>query len=653
MKAKSLKIVVFALILTFYGSLLVHKINLPAADDLPRQIKIGETILHGNFEILYKNVYSYTEPEQNFYNHHWLSGVVFYLLYHAVGWNGLVVFKIIILLAAFALLFLAATRKADFWLVAFFSLPTIIILRERTGLRPEVFSYLFIAVYLYFLIDLDEHPARKRIFWLLPLQLLWVNMHVFFSIGIMLVAGFLLEKIILNFKTKKWKRDPLVKKMAFLLLMLVIVSFINPRSAAGVFYRYESNFPLLISENLSITQFLKNETLWEDVSVGLFKPLAFLLGLSFIFGFRKKQKPIFYFLASAATAALAFVILRGLSFFGIVFLPAITANLNESFVGWRERLQLQAPIMRRTVGKALTGSFIVILCLLIFPGWPALSRYKHRGLGLAKWSEDSERFFKEQGLKGPILNDADIGSYLIYYLYPQEKVFADNRFADAYSAAFFRDLSFPMLGNEDKWHEVLQLYNFNVIFFYHYDAAPNSRQFLWRRMQDPAWALVHADPFAVILVRNTEANKAVIEKFHITKDNVAEKLSYLTSSQSPDDKVAAADLLNLIGREDLAREEFLRIVIKSPQRGKIWMVMGEMALGLDNETSTVLGMMFLEKAISVGHKTAEVYSYLGAAYARMRQPEKAKAALRAALKINPDRDDARILLEKIEKDTGK
>jgi Tfp pilus assembly protein PilF len=64
-------------------------------------------------------------------------------------------------------------------------------------------------------------------------------------------------------------------------------------------------------------------------------------------------------------------------------------------------------------------------------------------------------------------------------------------------------------------------------------------------------------------------------------------------------------------------------------------------------------MMFLDKAIATGYKTAEAYSFLGAAYARMNEPEKAKETLVKALKINPDRQDAKELLNAIQKDVGK
>src|SRR3990167_1948387 len=84
---KILKAVVFVLILAFYASVSLYQIKLPVADDLARHIKNGEMILRGNFDVLYKNVYSYTEPDQPFTNHHWLSGVIFYLLFELIGFD--------------------------------------------------------------------------------------------------------------------------------------------------------------------------------------------------------------------------------------------------------------------------------------------------------------------------------------------------------------------------------------------------------------------------------------------------------------------------------------------------------------------------------------------------------------------------------------
>ncbi|PJA94176.1 MAG: hypothetical protein CO133_00360, partial [Candidatus Komeilibacteria bacterium CG_4_9_14_3_um_filter_37_5] len=74
-----MQILLFSLVLIIFVVLLAQKINLSAVD-LGRHIKNGELILNGNWEIFNTNYYSYTHGDYLFINHHWLSGIVFYLL---------------------------------------------------------------------------------------------------------------------------------------------------------------------------------------------------------------------------------------------------------------------------------------------------------------------------------------------------------------------------------------------------------------------------------------------------------------------------------------------------------------------------------------------------------------------------------------------
>ena len=141
-------------------------------------------------------------------------------------------------------------------------------------------------------------------------------------------------------------------------------------------------------------------------------------------------------------------------------------------------------------------------------------------------------------------------------------------------------------------------------------------------MKDPAWAFIYADPFAVILVRNTSENQEVIEKFQITKDNIGKRLEYLVKSPLMNDQIAAADLFNLIGRDDLAGNQFLKVVKQWPNQGKVWMIMGQMALSYKMEKSDRSAKGFLERAIAEGYKTAEAYNLLGEAYSRISELDK-------------------------------
>ena len=118
-----------------------------------------------------------------------------------------------------------------------------------------------------------------------------------------------------------------------------------------------------------------------------------------------------------------------------------------------------------------------------------------------------------------------------------------------------------------------------------------------------------------------------------------------------DDEVSSADVYNLVGRTDLGQDQFLNVALKWPHEGKVWQTMGEWELGVVNPRSPILAAMYLERAISEGYKTAEGYSFLGGAYITIGQNEKAKEALTEALKINPDRQDAKALLNRISKAT--
>jgi hypothetical protein len=661
--SKPLKILVFGLLLVFYGSFLVSESSLPGAMDLPREISNGQMVLHGQFDVLTRNVYSYTEPNQPFPNHHWLSGVAFYLSRTAVGWSGLGVLKVILLLLTFSLLFHVALKRAGFWWVALFSVPAIFILTERTELRPEVFSYLFVAGFLWVLTDAQAHPEKNRVFWLIPLELAWANMHIFFPIGIMMTGGFLVEKLIRGDQQLKTKL--LTKKLVWVLASLVAVVFVNPYGLKALFlnmreFNMAHDFPITSAEVTPL-----NETIRSGVNIPAtaYKPAAAVLALSFVavFMLRSKRKSaaasasraagdktagggqpvlpnnfIFYLLGAAGSFAVGFKIIRGLPLFGLMFLPAISDNYPEIWSALKRKLKRIWPEFETYLGPVWAGGFILLLTGLILTMPP-----EQPGLGLTSTSESSALFFKQNGLKGPIFNDTDIGSYLIYELYPQEKVFSDNRFGDAYSRSFFADIYIPIIRDEDKWRPALEKYKFNALFLNHYDELEGFRGFMFKRIYDPAWAWVYADQTVIILVRNTPENQEVIKNFRITPDNFVQRLKPLSDSKDAKDQLAAADLFNLAGRTDLSVPAYLKYVSKWPSNGKVWFVMGKTELTIVEESkrNPYLAAIYLERAIKEGWRTWQTYSFLAMAYFRTDQIERAKAAVKEEARLSPKNED--------------
>jgi len=651
---KYIKILFFVLAVTFYGSFLISKITLPAAQDLPRQMKNGEMVLRGDFDVLTKNVYSYVEPEHPFANHHWLYGVFAYLLFLGVGYNGLVLFKIILLLAMFSMLFWLSLKRSDFWLVALFSIPTILILTSRTALRPEIFSYFFTVLFLLLLLDLEKYPDKNRVFWLIPAQLIWVNTHLFFAVGVMLVGGFLFEKIVLNFKDLK--KSLIVKKLTILFSALVLTMFINPFGLGGVVYSLRVNtaedFPIGSAEINSVFDAIKNNPNWANISNFIFIPLVVILfvsfGLALFIRFKNKtplfaNNLIFYFSSSLGSTLLVFSLVRAMPLFGLIFLPAMSSASLDILRIIKEFLKYQTRSIKNFFTWLYIGVFVCSILALIIIGQTKIMNSLEQGIGLARWSLSSSRFLKENKIEGPIFNDTDSGSYLIGEFFPTEKVFTDNRFGDAYSASFFSDIYLPMIRDEDKWKEGLEKYKFNTIFFYQYDAVDGARDFIFKRIYDPEWAWVYADKYNVILIKNTPENKAVINKFQITEENLKDKLKILSDSKYPEDLLGAADVLNLAGRVDLSVPLYLQYVSLRPSVGKAWMVLGRTELTKTNQANSnpALAAIFLERAIGEGWKTWESYSYLALAYFRTGQLDRAKWAVSEELKIDPENEDGK------------
>jgi tetratricopeptide (TPR) repeat protein len=505
-----------------------------------------------------------------------------------------------------------------------------------------MFSYLFTAVFLYLMIDSQTNPQQNRIYWLIPLQLLWVNIHLFFIIGLGLTAGFLFEKIIID----RQQNQLLIKKLFLLLTGLVPVCFINPNGINGALYPFRifSNYGMNVIENQSIHEYLIANPLKDNLGIIFFLLSIITLGVSFILNL--KRKPIFYFLGSLATAIAGFLIIRTLAFFGYIFLISAPVNLNSVFSRYVISLR-KNPGLYKNVHRNFIRILIVLLFFLILSVFLGkIPGFNKPALGLADWSQDPAKFFVEQKLKGPIFNDYDTGSYLIYYLFPGEKVFVDNR-PEAYSQSFFKNTYLPIFVDENAWQKALKKYQFNVIILNQYSNGVGVTDFKYRRFNDPDWALVFANPQAAIFLRNTEENKKIIDKFRLTPDNIEQRIGYLIKSKNYEDQVDAADILNLVGRPDLGNKQFFRLVTRYPDKSRVWLALGQWEFNRSNKLNSLLAIMYLEKAIATGQTTADAYTYLGAAYIEVSEFDKARLMLKKALQIDSSHLDAKNLLEKI------
>jgi hypothetical protein len=163
------------------------------------------------------DIFAYTSLNMPWVNHEWLSQVIFYLVYDSVGIKGFILFKSLIIVAAFAILFLAVRKRANNPYIALF-VTMIAALASRHTLypRPPIFSYLLMSCYLYLLYSITEKTDKKIPVWqiiLFPvLMIFWVNLHGGAILGIILVGCFWAGSLISKIKSNLLKQQAQVDR---------------------------------------------------------------------------------------------------------------------------------------------------------------------------------------------------------------------------------------------------------------------------------------------------------------------------------------------------------------------------------------------------------------------------------------------------------
>ncbi|MFC1622436.1 hypothetical protein ACFL1Y_00360 [Patescibacteria group bacterium] len=525
---KILKILVVIILLFWCVLLLSQKIDLTTAD-LGRHIKNGEMILNGQTDVLTTNFYSYTQPDFKFVNHHWLSGVIFYLINlnpsageAGTGFVGLSFFYLLIFLLTFLIFFDLARRKSNFWIASIFSFLLIPLIADRAEIRPEIFTYLLTGIFLFSLSRVshpkDDEPRdpvasnkNKIYIFLLPLlMLLWINLHIGFIFGLFIIGLFFLQELIKHFQNKKNN----FKQILLILILSCLIILINPHGLNGVLQPLTifNEYGYQIVENKSIN-FLENYGL-QDPNYLLVKLAIIILILSFIllFIFNRKKISLIYLILGLVFSFLAYIAIRNFSHFGLIILPILTFNFYHIYKSLIKKFD-----------KDNIKLIFLILAILAIAG-VFLNHYdylklksKNWGFGLRENNNLSIDFFKQNKLTGPVFNNYDIGGYLIYHLYPQEKVFVDNR-PEAYSVNFLQNKYILVQSNEKIWQELDEKYNFNIIFFQRHDLTQWAQIFLIERVQDKEWIPVFVDNYTIIFVKDNFQNAEVIEKHKISNE---------------------------------------------------------------------------------------------------------------------------------------
>jgi hypothetical protein len=518
---KIIKISVFVFLLAWLGFLMAQKIDLVTAD-LGRHIKNGEIIISQGLRlgqpgtVLNSNYYSYTYPDYPFLNHHWASGVIFFLIYKLAGFTGLSVFNILLVAGTFAIFFYIAWRESNFTYAALFSFLLIPLMAERREIRPESFSAFFLAIFflLFHLWSRKKISARWLAF--LPLlTALWVNLHIYFFLGFFLIGVFFLVEagslVFSRLSDDQFQESfRKIKIIFFVGFTSTAAALVNPFGLKGLLH------PLEIYHNYGYTV-LEEKSVWFLENYGVMNPnftlisgvlIFLLLGFVLLLAINRKKSGFLYFFLGIFFGTIAWTALRNFSLLGFAALPILGFVYFNIF----KKRGNEFDLAREYAAGLL---FISVAILGIFSNYQFVAAHSgNRGLGLAPGIEGAANFLTSEKIDGPIFNNYDIGGYLIFSLPSDKKVFVDNR-PEVYPASFFTEVYEPMQIQPEIFAKVDEQYHFNSVVFYRHDITPWGMSFLKNIQENPNWTPVYEDDYAIIYLKNNEQNQSIIERYKL------------------------------------------------------------------------------------------------------------------------------------------
>lgn len=490
------------LLLLFFTFSFLFRTDASFDQDLGRHIKLGEIIWQSK-EVPKINLFSYANPDFSFINTHWLFEVIAYGFSQTIGLYWLLIAKVLIFLISVWLIIKTIPKENQVLLlpIGFIFLH---VLRERLELRPEIFSFLFTAVTL-FILERFLRRGTKWIFLLPFIQLIWINTHIYFFVGLILQVIFLISLGWKLINTGGYLHSNL-RILLFVLVLSGSTSLLNPNGIQGVIYplNVTKNYGYTIVENQ--TMFLLESIEFSDPNFLFVKLSVGLVALSLLVTSLRKQFEVKNILLALSGVVLALMNVRSFPYLVFLSLPAVLQNFGPT-----------------EKNKFFSFLLIVTCALLLLESFFYLNGdyYRYRddqhqvGTYFTESVKNGMDFVLGQNLPGPIYNNFDIGSYILYRGYPKYQVFIDGR-PEAYPASFFQQVYIPTQSDYTKFKGLENKYGFKTIIFSITDQTPWGRNFLQNNVKDEDWNIVYIDDFVTILVKNE-----VMEQLSLARSDLA------------------------------------------------------------------------------------------------------------------------------------
>ncbi len=383
----------------------------------------------------------------------------------------------------------------------------------RMNSRPEMASHLFAFLFIGIL-EMVRKGQFKWVYALVPLQLIWANMHEAYGMG-MVITGFYLLAFWWERKTL-FHQKRITSKQLQILSGLIIISWlivgIHPMGLQMIWHPYN------IFTQLSNNQFTSELFSWKFKEYWSFSSylnmLFFIAGTIYLYKLYKK-KTLFklygpaYLLLYFAFFYLSISSFRNIPFFIWVAVPVLAK--------WLLALIPNFNTKRFAIG--LTGGLVLLYLLVVSNKFyeTVLPREKY---GLKIKPENNaiglSNFMKKNNVKGQGFTDYMISSYMLWELRPDFKTFIDLRDLDIYNASFISTVLRCLTHPEDKIGSGEKIWDYlDSRAKFDFVAMNTNPQFvpLHRYLEkNGVYTLAYEDQISRLYIRKDGANTALLGK---------------------------------------------------------------------------------------------------------------------------------------------
>jgi hypothetical protein len=461
--------------------------------------------------IVSEEIFSYTHLGEHFYNHEWLSQIIFYLIWNHLGAYWLFGFKLLIT-AIVAIILYRIIRYAvgQPWVAAVLSTFAILAGIDRYVERPELFSLLNTALLSFILYGFSSGKLPRRALWFIPLILVvwdWLHGAVYgLAFFTMYVAGENLKRLPLFSRLENAVSNDDLKYLNLCFAASLIAMLANPLGLLT----YGDFFILALGmKGFDKVWELMPPTWADNPAIYLLTGWAVLLTLRKI---RKADITQLMLLVSFGYLALHYG--RATAIGAIVIVPIIARQLAPTLRNERNTFERNLYVAT----TALAAVFVLGNAYTIkfnAPWSPYPRSFGYRVLNEGYYPAGSVRFIEAVGLTGNLYNNGDDGGYLAYYLAPERKIFR-------YNMPLFGPHTYLFEHPEDvaRW-------NFN----YAIHKYPSEAQFLSPKS---SWAWVYHEYRSLLAVRRTPENRELIEEYEIRYfDPSLSKAAFFSMANDP------------------------------------------------------------------------------------------------------------------------